>query len=223
LHAAGAADPIPLRAAYHAAREVFGRFACEPANTVAVYGALCAVNGAAVLLLGPTAVGKTLLALHLARAGATFLGDDTALISLAAPEVYAMPRRPSLRESALPLLPDADMAQAIAQTASYFENERGKFWYALDSQALCGIEPSTRVYPIRAVCVLSARGDAAIREINHADAVKLVAQRAYARPTSLAQLGALRRALRHAACFDLTLGTPQASCELLLRTVNACA
>ncbi|HLI96519.1 MAG TPA: hypothetical protein VKT72_10590, partial [Candidatus Baltobacteraceae bacterium] len=42
LRTASATDPVPLRAAYHAAREVFARFACEPPQTLAVYGALCA-------------------------------------------------------------------------------------------------------------------------------------------------------------------------------------
>jgi hypothetical protein len=54
------------------------------------------------------------------------------------------------------------------------------------------------------------------------DAVKFVAQRAYARPTSLAQVGALRRALRHTVCFEMTLGEPSSSAELLLREVRAC-
>jgi hypothetical protein len=224
LRAAGAADPVPLRAAYHAAREIFARFACEPAHTLAVYGALCAVDRGAVLLLGPTAIGKTVLSLHLAHLGAQFLGDDTALISLADQEAFAVPRRPALRESALPLLPDTRIAQSVAQAGSAFETERGRFWYALDAQALCGIEPSTRAYPLRAVCILSGRGSAAsMHALDPADAVKFVAQRAYARPTSLAQMSALRRVLRRVACFEMTLGTPRESSELLLRRVQTCA
>jgi hypothetical protein len=224
LRTASSVDPIPLRAAYHAAREIFARFACEPAQTLAVYGALCAVDRAGVLLLGPTAIGKTVLALHLANAGAQFLGDDTSLISLAAQEVYAMPRRPALRESALPLLPDPRMMQAVAEARTAFETERGRFWYALDAQALCGIEPSTRQYPLQTICILSGRGPAAsMRAIDSGEAVKFVAQRAYARPTSLAQLGALRRVVRRVACFEMTLGTPRETAELLLRQVQTCA
>jgi hypothetical protein len=224
LGAANAADPIPLRAAFHAAREVFARFACEPAHAVALYGALCAVDGGAILVLGPTAIGKTLLALHMAHAGATFLGDETVLVSLSAHEAYALPRRPALRESALPLLPDERIARAVAQAQSSFESDRGRFWYALDAQALGGIEPSMRSYPLRAVCIVGGRGQTAtIRNLDHGDAVKFMANRAYARPTSLAQLGALRRALRHAACFEMVLGAPRESCELLLRQVRTCA
>ncbi|HKU67411.1 MAG TPA: hypothetical protein VJP85_06535 [Candidatus Baltobacteraceae bacterium] len=223
LRLTNAADPVALRAAYHAAREIFARFACEPQHAIAVYGALCEVDDGAVLLLGPTAIGKTLLALHLASAGARFLGDDTAVLSPASGEAYAMPRRPSLRESALPLLPKPELRETIAASPSYFETERGRFWYALDGSAL-GIEPCPRPYRLRAICVVRERGEeAAVRSVDREYALKLLAQRAYMRPTSLAQLGALARATRRAACFEMTLGTPESSAQALLHEVRTCA
>lgn len=223
LQLANAADPVPVRAAYHAAREIFARFACEPAQTIAIYGALCAIDGGAVLLLGPTTIGKTLLSLHLAHSGARFLGDETALLSLVNGEAYAMPRRPALRESALTLLPDARMRQNIERSSNVFPTERGRFWYALDSDTLCGLEPAARPYVLRAICVLSARGDApVIKRLDCGVGVQQVAQRAYARPTSLAEMGSLRRATRHAAFFEMTLGTPWESSEALIREVRAC-
>lgn len=222
LRLANTADAVPLRAAHHAAREIFARFASEPPNIVALYGSLCAIDRGAVLLLGPPAIGKTLLALHLARSGARFLGDETAVLSLTTSEVYAMPRRPALRESALPLLPHPSMAEAVASSASAFPTDRGRFWYALDSAALCGIEPSARPYALRAICILRERtGSASIRRLDSAEGVKLTAQRAYVRPTSLTQLAALRRATRHAEFFEMTLGSPQSSSETLLREVRA--
>jgi hypothetical protein len=180
------------------------------------------VDDGAVLLLGPTMIGKTLLALHLAQSGARFLGDETVVLALTG-EAYAMPRRPVLRESALALLPHARMVESVAASASFFPTERGRLWYSLDAQALCGIEPSAQAYPLRAVCALRDRDhDARIRRVDHAEGVKLLAQRAYARPSSLAQLSALRRATRRTAYFEMTLGTPEASCEALLREVRSC-
>lgn len=223
LRVSNAADSIALRAAYHAAREIFARFACEPQDAIALYAALCAVDDGAILLLGPTTIGKTLLALHLAAAGACFLGDETAVLMPGSGEAYAMPRLPALRESAIALLPHAQMRESVGASGSYFESERGRFWYALDAKSLGGIEPSARPYRLRAVCILRERGEhAAIRGIDHARAVKFLAQRAYLRPASLAQLGALARATKRAACFEMTLGTPQDSSEALLREVRAC-
>lgn len=222
LRMASAADPVPARAAYHAAREIFARFASERPESVAFYGALCAVDSAAVLVLGPTMIGKTLLALHLAQSGARFLGDETALLSLSNAEAYAMPRLPALRESALPLLPKS-MARDIEASGRFFPTERGRYWYALGADALGGIEPSGRPYTLRAVCVLSARADApSVRRMEPADGVQVLAQRAYVRPTTLAQVAALRRATRHATFLEMTLGDPQASSARLLREVRAC-
>ena len=223
LHAAGAGSaPLPLGSAYHAAREVFARFAAEAPETLALYGALCAVDGGAVLLLGPTMIGKTVLALHLAIAGARFLGDETAAISLRDGEMYAMPRRPALRESALPLLPQA-IARGVARSECAFENGRGRFWYSLDETALDGIEPSARRYPVRAVCVINDRGEgASLRSLEPVQALKAVAQRAYGRPSSLAHVAAIRRAMRHAAFFELTLGPPEETSRLLLRELRSC-
>ncbi len=223
LSPAHAADPVPLRSAYYAAREIFARFACEQPETIAVYGALCAIGHGAVLVLGPTTIGKTLLTLQLAHDGARFLGDETALLSYASGEVRALPRRPSLRESALPLLPHARMRGAILRSQSYFQTDRGRFWYALDSGALGGVEPSERLHYLRAVCILRDRSEtAAVRRIDAAEGVKSLAQRAYMRPASLAQLAVLRRGTKRAAFFDVTLGTPAETSELLLQKVRAC-
>jgi hypothetical protein len=219
-----AADPVPLRAAYHAVREIFARFASEQQYAIAMYGAVCAIDGGAVLLLGPTTVGKTLLALHLAHLGARFLGDETALLLPAGGEICALPRRPALRENALPLVPSPEMANAVRASRSQFVTERGRFWYALDARALDGIEPCARPYPLRAVCILRER-DALpqLRPLEAPQALNAVAQRAYVRPATLSQVGALRRALRNAACFEMTLGAPDASAELLVERVRSCA
>ena len=223
LAPANASDPVLLRGAYHAAREIFARFATEAPDTMAFYGALCALFGGAVLLLGPTASGKTLLALHLAHAGARFLGDETALLAPSSGEMRAMPRRPALREHDVEFLPSEPMRSAVAASESFFQTERGRFWYALDEQALCGIEPSAAAFPLRAVCVIRERGtSSAVRRLEKNDGLKQLAQRAYQRPSSLSEAGALQRATRRASFFELTLGDPQSAADLLISEVRAC-
>ncbi len=73
-----------LLSAYYAAKELFARFAVAHPESIALYGALVEIGGSAVLILGPTAIGKTLFALHLAWQGARFLGDETAAARTAA-------------------------------------------------------------------------------------------------------------------------------------------
>jgi hypothetical protein len=206
------------QAAYNAAREIFARFAASVEGTMAFYGTALGVGDAGVMIVGPATIGKTLLAFHAAELGATFLGDETAMLDLRSSEVFAMPRRPALRESALPLLPNDAMAAAVAASDNVFQTERGRFWYALDT-----IAPCERALKLRAVCVIRERREVAgVRRLDLAAALPLIAQRAYARPSELNQIASLRKALRGVACLEITLGTPQESAAELLREVSAC-
>lgn len=232
LHARFGRDVIALppvdgrsreRLAYNAAREIFARFAASVPQTTAFYGASVGIAGAGALILGPSGIGKTLAALHLAHQGATFLGDETALLTLRGAELFAMPRRPSIRESALPFLPNARMRESIAESPHVFATESGRFWYALDETQLDGVAPVSRALPLRVVCIIRERRDEySSRRVELSTALPLIAQRAYARPAELNELAALRKALRGVVCLEITLGTPDASASALLREVGAC-
>jgi hypothetical protein len=214
LHSRAEAD----QAAYNAAREIFARFAASIDGTMAFYGAALGVGDAGVMIVGPAAIGKTLLALHAAHLGATFLGDETAMLDLRSGEVFAMPRRPALRESALPWLPNDAIAGEVVTSPNVFETERGRFWYALE-----GVVPSERALKLRAVCIVRDRREvSSVRRLELGAALPLIAQRAYARPSELNQIAALRKALRGVVCLEISLGTPQESATGLLREVSAC-
>lgn len=207
------------QAAYNAAREIFARFAASIDGTTAFYGAALGLGDAGVMIVGPATIGKTLLALHASHLGATFLGDETAMLNLRNGELFAMPRRPSLRESALSLLPSEAMAAAVAASQDVFHTDRGRFWYAVD-----GIVPCERALKLRVVCIVRERREMLdVRRLDLTAAIPLIAQRAYARPSELNQVAALRKALRDAVCLEISLGTPQESAERLLREVSACA
>lgn len=230
LHARFARRPVAVaaksadeRMTYATAREIFARFAASVPQTLALYGGLVGVPQGAVLLLGPAMIGKSVLALHLAHRGATFLGDETAMLSLSTAEAYAMPRRPSLRESALEHLPTMRMRERVAAARHSFEGEFGRFWYALDENDLDGIAPSERPLPLAYVCLLRHRAaEPAIRRIDTATALPQIVQRAYARPSELHQVSALHKTLRKARCLEITLGTPDETASAILREVGAC-
>ncbi len=220
LPIAGSTGDAP--AVYLAAREIFARCAAMQGASLALYGVLLGTPRGGVLLLGPTAIGKTILALHMTLHGATFLGDETAIFSLGNGEISALPRRPSLRESALNYLPESTAGRVIG-CDHYFETDRGRFWYGLNEDVL-GVQPSSRVLPLRAVCILSGRGEqCAVNALAFPQALPLILQRAYARPSELAQIAAARHALRGVASFDVVLGKPEESASLLLQEIAACA
>jgi hypothetical protein len=210
-----------VRSAYHAARELFVRCASTQAGAVAFYGALVAGERGGLLLLGPAAVGKSVLALHMAQQGATFLGDETVLLNLRSAEVSALPRRPSLRESAIGVLPDS-LRDRVSNAKRVFQTESGRFWYALDEDEL-GFAPSSRSVPLRAIFILrERRDDFYAHALDLGDALAQIAQRAYARPVELAEFAALRHALRGVACYEVGLGAPGVTASALLG-LGACA
>jgi hypothetical protein len=214
----------PLLSAYYASKEVFARFAVAHPAGIGFYGALVESGGAATLILGPTTIGKTVFALHLACQGARFLGDETAVLDLRSGMVSALARKPALREPALAFLPSSEMRARVADAAHVLETDRGRFWYALNETDLCGIAPSSRAYPLGAVCIIRERARAfAFRRIDVADAMPALMQRAYARPAQLAELAGLRRAMRHVPQYEVALGEPHTSAIAFLNEVRACA
>lgn len=206
--------------AYYALREIFARFCASIPGNVAFYSAAVAVNGGAVMLAGPASTGKSLLALHLARRGAHFLGDETAMLDMREGHVRALARRPALRESALAMLP-ADL-QASVENATRFEaGQNGRFWYALDETALGGIRPDETPHRLTTIVLLRDRaGEHALHEVPAAQALPLLLQRAYSRPFQLLEMSAVKRALRNVRCFELTPGDPQTTAEAILREVR---
>ncbi|HZT13970.1 MAG TPA: hypothetical protein VFA29_14320 [Candidatus Baltobacteraceae bacterium] len=231
LHARFGRHALPLNAAartprlrvvYEAAREIVARCASGQDGSLALYGALIGTVRGAVLLLGPAGIGKSVLALHAALAGADFLGDETALLGLRTGNVAAVPRRPSLRESALEFLPAA-LRDRVSPVARAIQTERGRFWYALDETAV-GVRPCGIPHALRAICLLNGRSQTfEMRPVPVRDALPAIVQRTYSRPRELAQLGAVRKAIAHVPCFGVVLGAPDESARALLEGIDRCA
>jgi hypothetical protein len=219
-----AGSQVQLLSAYYAVKEVFARFAASRPHSLAYYGALVAWQDAAVLVLGPTGIGKTLFALHLAEQGAGFLGDETAVLDLQSSSVSALARKPALRETALTLLPSARMQTSVEAARHWLQTDRGRFWYALSRDELCGIAASDRVHRLGAVCIIRQRAQTfAMQRIDLDEALPALAQRAYARPSQLAQLSRLQHAMRRVPQYEVTLGEPRVSAAQFLEQVRTCA
>ncbi len=222
--AIGEPAPVPLLSAYYATKEVFARFAAAHPGSIAFYGALVAVRNGAVLILGPTTIGKTLFALHLTAHGAAFLGDETALLDLRTARVCALARKPALRDSALAYLPSPEMRSSVSSADTMVDTERGRFWYALAAEHLGGIAPSDRSHRLAAVCVIRERAPMhAVERVDMSRALPAIMQRAYTRPSQLAQLSSLRRAMRSVAFYEVTLADPRDTAAAFLSEVSQCA
>lgn len=212
----------PLVGAYYVTREIFARFAAMQRGCIALYGTAVVVEGAAMLILGPTRVGKTVLALHLMHLGATLLSDETALLELRGGMLHGVPRRLVLRESALDRLPTQEMRDAVLACEHVCSTQQGRLWYALTEPEI-GSHSAHSSYPLRSVYLIRTRSDTfTLRPITAAAALPAISQRAYARPTDLAATSALRRALRDVPCFDVVLGSPEETARGLLAEATLC-
>jgi hypothetical protein len=208
--------------AFYAVRDCFTAFACLAANCIPLYGACIAVCGRAVLLLGPSTIGKTVCAFNMQTAGARFLGDELALLNLADGTISAVPRMPSLREPGLPFLVDRRLRLRIANCKRALRTTGGRLWYALDASTLW-FEADARPSPLAAVYVVSSRaGAASAHPMHFAPGFASIVRRMHRAP-ELAELGALRRITCEIPFFDLTIGDPQETVALLLRSFRACA
>jgi hypothetical protein len=213
---------VPLLSSYYVLREVFARFVSAQPSHIAFHGALSSIEGAGVLILGPASIGKTVLGIHLASCGARFLGDESAALDVRQGTARALARTPSLRESAFPYLPAA-LAARIAASPHSVQTERGRFWYALEAGHLNGIAGSDAPHRLAAVCVIRGRAEqSSVRRIDASAALPAIIQRAYTRPSQLLEISALKKALRHAAIFELDLGDPHDAAAALVEQVRAC-
>lgn len=212
--AAGERSAPGVTPAYYALKEIFARFAAAIPNGVAFYSALVEIDGRAVLLAGPASSGKTLLAMHLCERGARLLGDTTALIDLRSGRVRALPRRASLRESALTFLPE-ELRRSIKASPNVTQTASGRLWYAIG-------EPDGSEYPLGAVVLLKERAQKAqLVSVDCVQALPTLLQRAYSRPFQLLEMSAIKRAMRHVKSFYLHPADPASSADLLLNGLRS--
>lgn len=208
-------------AAYAAVREVFARFAAGVSSNMAFYGAGWASAGTALALLAPSGTGKTLLALYAAVSGARFCGDESFLLHPSG-TLSAVPRLPSLRESALPFLPTEDIRASISSSRNVAVRPYGRLWYALEPSDLGGIAPDQSGYPLGSIIVVEGRSErAGIRPIRGEALLTHMLERAFVRPSRLRDIAMLQRALHGVRGFSMELGKPYDSAELLREQVAA--
>jgi hypothetical protein len=208
--------------AFYAVRDCFTAFASQAQRCIPVYGACVALNGRAVLLLGPSTIGKSVLAFNMRTAGAKFLGDELLLFNLDDGTISAVPRTPSLREPGLPFLLDRRLRSRIANCRRTLHTSRGRLWYALDTSTI-EFNADSRAYPLGAVYIATRRDlHANVRPIDFANGFAAFVRRMH-RSTSLADLAALRAVTRDIPFYELAIGPPHETPAAVLGSLRACA
>jgi hypothetical protein len=201
--------------AYAAVRDVFAAFIRVAANGSVFYGGCFALEGNAVAVFGESGIGKTVLLLHLAQAGAHFLGDETFMLRSIGGTLCAIPRLPALREPSLPMLPKA-LRESVTRARTYAATPRGKFWYALDGDDLAGLTPDATAHLLNAAIFIERRSaQPALRALSQHELMHRAAARLHEKPRTLADLARLRRALHGVRAYALDLGDPAQTAQLI--------
>lgn len=208
--------------AFYVLRDLFARFAAQAEDCVALYAASVAINGRAVLFLGPATIGKSVLGLNLRRYGARFLGDELALLNLRDGTVGAVPRTAALREPGLPYLLDGGLRARISACNRALFTQRGRLWYALNEDVI-GAPIDSQSYPLGAIYAIAAREPRSrIAPLASASVMTLLSRRMHRLPQTLEQIGMLHQLARSVSAYELTIGTPQETASTVLEGLQQC-
>jgi hypothetical protein len=187
-----AADPIPFAVA--AAGMLFRASFQHDAEHVAWYAAGLAIDGSAVLISGPSGVGKTTLALELIGRGHGLYGDEYVFLRRRDRRLVAFPRALMLREGAT-VRHDVDVERVFGRRV-FAASARLRAAYLLERG------PQSAVAPLApAVFALS------------------VAPRVGGRGNGLQRLDALLALLAGVHCYRLTMADPASAARALLASL----
>jgi hypothetical protein len=197
--------PSPARAV--SAVEYDAVAAIAESDAVIVHGALIVREGRGVLLAGRGEAGKSTLACALWDRGAALLGDDMAILDIAAGTARPAPRRVSLRKPSRALLGDAFFERIMAGPSSVATPESQLF-----HPEEIALRPRFVDVPLGAIVLLARRGSVTgpARHELIAPAHALLALLPYTNQRSRAPLGDVIRVLAPLAkripIFDLGRG-----------------
>jgi hypothetical protein len=173
-------------------------------NTPLIHAASLRRNGRRVLLIGPKGGGKTMLTLHLIRAGYEIEGDENVFVTTAG--VVARPRALRVKESASSLLPH--LAEAL-NAAGCYQSTPGLRVYNLDPRQAGASFWRIEQGPVDAAVLIRPNhgGFSSLRPVSSLNLVReVMAECALPKTARAAAVSAITRTIGSAKGFDLSLG-----------------
>lgn len=184
-----------------------------------LYGCTIAFGGRAVIIVGPSGIGKTTLGLALAAAGAKLGGDEMVLVHRRTRTVTALRRALTVRGDCLPLIDDA----RISATVGRFGEPLGDGTSGVVALDAARLAPLSEPQPLGAF-VIAERGTdmPRLEPMSSARVALAVAPYVTPRPPDLSAVADLVDLFGPAAGFRLVLSGPRETAALLLERIVAC-
>jgi hypothetical protein len=210
-------------AAFYATRDVFALFASLDPGAWAIYGAAVELAGKAVVLLGPSGAGKTILTLHLVARGAQLYGDETFIVDRPGGKVEGMPRHLLLRESSLRFFPNERMRKVCQNSPRAVATKHGRLWYAIDPEQLFARDVSAKPARIGAVLLIARQsGVTSIEDVHSKAGLMELTRRLYRRPADLAEIAALSECCGDVPTYRVSPDDPAIAARLVCERIAAC-
>lgn len=210
-----------MRAAYYGSRELFRLSVSRLDSCWPIYGAAVAVDQQAVIILGPSGVGKTTLALALVAQGARFYGDECVFVDGCSLDVDGLARSLMIREPALDVLSSIGGLRHACNRSSFDVQPAGRLWYAVEPDEIFGRAVRAGPMKLGAVLVLDEpkRHDAAITRLPNSMASLFIARNGYIKAAALKDITAGSRALADVVCYRVQ-GMPEEAARLIVSALS---
>jgi len=210
----------PFAAGFYASSALFRMSLRRSRGWRSIYAAGLSIRGRAVLVAGPSKIGKTTLALELLRRGARLYGDEFVCIRNRGNVIAGFPRTMMVRENTLALVDDNRLRAACTNERSRFD--RGaRVWNFVDAGEIFGEAVFARPAALSAAVLLDREPGSrpVLERLSSAAAATQLAIRFNADYLDFAGLANIAELFARVPCYRLSSadlgGAANALCEAL--------
>jgi hypothetical protein len=211
----------PFRRAFYGSSKLMRASFRRTSGWHSIYAAALRVRDKAVIVLAPSGIGKTTLALELMARGAGFLSDEFVFVRKADNLVRGLPRAMLIRERTLALF-DNPTLRAVCEASSPRMPYGDRVWDNIDPGDVFGEEVFAEPAPLALVVVLERRqaDGATVEEMPSAVAAADLCARLNAEMSAFDRLADAALLLSGIPCYRIAASKPRCAADALVDLIR---